>query len=304
MKSAIKSFLRNILFQGANPRTFPAIRISDNQINEQLFLTANGIIIEISKGHCIVCHAPFCLMVWLTPDQWGQLRSANFELTVKTEKRICARAYARFNRKIEIENNLAVILTIDKARCFQLNFLRQYFISRYFRNKNSPMQDKIYGAMYSYPRKVIAVSFMDSEGYNIFPMDFQCRIREFNIYILGLRTTNITLRKILKSKKIVIGDTDGASLEVIYFLGSHHSSAPPPLEGLPFKVSNSDLFKFPVPDFSSSYVEVELFENYELGTHMLLLGKVVNTREVRKGDSYLAHIHFFQSTYNAYKREN
>jgi len=114
------------------------------------------------------------------------------------------------------------------------------------------------------------------------------------LYILGLRTTNLTLGKILSTKRLVISDTNKADIKTIYALGKHGSSAPPPLESLPFTVSKSEIFGFPVPDFSSSYKEVEIIQHRELGYHMLMLGKIVNAKETLSEPLLLYHVHILE----------
>ena len=135
-------------------------------------------------------------------------------------------------------------------------------------------------------------------------MDLSGYIAESGIFILGLRTTNIALEKILTVKKVVISDTDNADINVIYSLGKHHSTAPPKLDDLPFDTLDSELFKFPVPDFSASYKEIEIIKSQELGSHMLLIGKVLNHKQIRNKSSSLHHIHYFQFCNSNYQELN
>ena len=132
-------------------------------------------------------------------------------------------------------------------------------------------------------------------------MDIQGHITESGLYILGLRTTNLALNKIIASKKVVIGDTHKADIKTIYDLGKHSSKDPAPLETLPFSTVNSELFHFPVPDFSSSYKEVEIIRNRLLGYHMLLVGRVINTKQTDPDPSSLYHVHIFEFMDSGYK---
>ncbi len=302
MISFLKSFLRKVLFK--DQKLFPAVRISFNQIKEKVLLKQGRDSMDISEKHCIVCHRPFLMAVWMTPNELSQFSTEPAQVLVLTGTQVSAELAIRLKMKIEEGNNWVVIFLIEQAKCFQTNSFHQLLIRTYFRNKNTLLEDKIYGAMYSYPRKVIAASFRDKEHYNIFPMDFQCFVKESNLYILGLRTTNTTLAKILQARRLVISDTDSADINDIYFLGGHHSSALSSIDKLPFGISDSELFGFPVPDFAASYKEMEIVQNLELGSHMLLIAKALNSKEAKEPISYLYHIHFFEFLRSNYVGKN
>src|SRR5258706_4062971 len=295
MKSLLKTIAKQVLFNNQNAKTFPAVKLSFDQINEKVLLKQARNAIDISERHCIVCHRPFCMAVWLTAREFLQDGTDGLTVQVLTGDQVSAELTIQVRATIEEEDDWIVVFTIEKGKCFQASRFRQFLIRRNLNKKNTPREDKIYAAMYSYPRKVIAVSFRDKAYYNIFPMDFQCFIKERNLYILGLRTTNITLAKIIETSRLVISDTQDANIHDVYLLGSHHSSAPLPIEKLPFGTSDSELLRFPVPDFASSYKELKITTTMELGGHMLLIAKVVNSKKLKSPISSIYHIHFLES---------
>ena len=185
---------------------------------------------------------------------------------------------------------------IEGVRNYQLSPFHRLALFGYFlRSKaNTFYSRRVISALYSYPRRIIIVSYRDENYYNIFPMDIQGFIAEENIYLLGLRTTNATLEKILDAKKVVVCDTDTVDLETVYNLGKHSSKAPTPINELPFGVSESQLFGFPVPDFSGSYKELEIIHHRKMGYHMLMMGKVVNAKQIKPNPSSLYHVGFLQ----------
>ncbi|NJM24417.1 MAG: hypothetical protein HC859_01705 [Bacteroidia bacterium] len=140
---------------------------------------------------------------------------------------------------------------------------------------------------------MVAVCFSENDYYNIFPMDFKCLCYDDDLCILGLRTTNITLKKMIAAGKVVIGDTDRAPLKTIYDLGNHHSSTPPPVSELPFKVGESKLFKFPVPAFCASYIEVAFYHSEGVGSHTLLIGRIIHRSRAAEPPHHLYHYHYF-----------
>lgn len=86
----------------------------------------------------------------------------------------------------------------------------------------------------------------------------------------------------------------------MYALGAHHSKAPPELENLPFRFEESELLKFPVPAFSSSYREIEITDHFKLGSHMMFVGRIINSKKLRDSHTSLYHIHFFEQLKSGY----
>jgi flavin reductase (DIM6/NTAB) family NADH-FMN oxidoreductase RutF len=296
----MKAIIKKLVFCDSNPKNFPAVRIDHGLIQETAELVNGKNHLNVSSNHCIVCHAPFLVAIWLTQSQVQDFGQSQLQLQISGRGKIVAKAELSLQQKIDNGENVIAIFRVEEATCYQLSSIRQAVLYRYFKNKTNALESRSYATMYSYPRRVIAVSYRDESYYNMFPMDFQCQTGD-GTFILGLRTTNVTIDRIIKSKKVLIGDAGQAALSTIYFLGGHHSKTPTPLNELPFKTQPSENFRFPVAEFSSSYQEVEIIQNYELGTHMLMIGKPLKRVELRKQESSIHHIHFFQKFASDYK---
>ena len=303
MKALLRSVVKKILFKNKEPRKFIPIHLSPGAIQETVALIAGTFEIDISQIHCVVCHRPFMMAVVLSQKDFNfDFKSARIE--IRKMNKIKAKVDIELRKNIPGDGRHVLVFEITDSRCYQLNSVHQYvLLKRYFlrHKKDSYLEGKIYSAMYSFPRRVIVVSYRDNDYVNIFPMDFQCR-SDSGLHLFGLRTTNVTLAKILATKKVLVADTDGANIKHIYALGRNHSAVPPSLADLPFRTIDSDSFGFPVPAFSSSYAEIEIIHYEELGTHTLMIGKVLNAREFRPQGPLFHHVHFFEfidSTYRA-----
>jgi len=294
--------LKKLIYGDLKVSAFVVTRLFDHEIKERVSLKAGTSEIDITKRHGMICLDPFCVAVWLTPEQAAQLDLSNVNIFFKKGKSLKAKLSLSLAESIKEANTVLLLYKARQAQNYHLNFFTRFVtLFRFLKNKTSTYQQrKFIAALYSYPRKIIVVSYKEDGYCNIFPMDIQGHIPDSNLYILGLRTTNLTLGKIIATKKIVISDTNNADIKTIYSLGKHGSSAPPPLESLPFKTSNSELFGFPVPDFSSGYKEVEIIQHRELGYHMLLLGKIVNVKETLPEPSQLYHVHILEFMNSGY----
>jgi flavin reductase (DIM6/NTAB) family NADH-FMN oxidoreductase RutF len=302
MKAVFRSIFRKLLFKNRTAREYPAVRISNEEVLEKVTLRFGSHTVDITKTHAVVCQTPFYMAIWVEPDTIQNYLPASYEVSIHRGTKLIAKLEANLYHIIH-ENGLSImVLNLQQGRSFLINYPQQQLLLSYFvRKRNITFREgAIYGALYSYPRRVIVVSYREQEYFNIFPMDFQCLLEDKGLYFFGLRTTNITLQKILTAKKLVVSNTDTVDLSTIYLLGKHHSSVPPSPETLPFQLLESEVYKFPVPSFSSAYKEVEVLTSFPLGTHTFFVGKVVNSKKVRAGSSSIYHFHFFGSLEASY----
>ncbi|MDB5130552.1 MAG: oxidoreductase RutF, flavin reductase family [Mucilaginibacter sp.] len=292
----MNSPIKKIFFNNTDIKTFFITRLSDNEIEEEVFLEHGKRQIDITSNHGMICLDPFCVAVWLPADHANLPGLGKPNLNFFKGHRLNASIEVSIIEKIPTAQGALLLYRIENIKNYQLSALHRLVLFAYFlRSKaNTYYSRKVISALYSYPRKIIIVSYRDDTYYNIFPMDIQGFIEQENMYILGLRTTNVTLNKILEAKKVVICDTDAVDINTVYNLGKHSSSAPTPKDKLPFGTSESELFGFPVPDFTGSYKEIEIIYHKKMGYHMLMVGKVVNSKKIKHKTSSLYHVGFLQ----------
>jgi len=288
--------LRKIILGYSNPQKYLGVRLKDNEVKERVIITHNGNVTDITANHSIVCEKPFCVAIMLPKEREGEVAADTVEMSILRNNKICTALQLALKDKIWENNTVVFIFEIKEAISYQISQFRQRILMRYFlrEKKLTLLEGSIYAALYSYPRKVIIISYEDGNYYNLFPMDFRRYYAADNLYVFGLRVSNITLDKILQSKKLVVCDTDTVALNTIYFLGKHHSSSPPEKADLPFELAQSELYKFPVPAFSASYKEVEIINSKKIGSHMLMIGRAINQVQVRPESDSIYHIHFFE----------
>jgi len=299
----MRSLIKKLFFKDARIRTFSIARLSAYDIKEQVFLQKEGLSIDVSTKHGMICLEPFCIAVWLSPEQLNTFDPQQATLRFKRGNDTIAAINVSLIEKIVEGNCVLLLYKIISSKNFQLTALKRLILFSYLlRNKTSTYQyRKTLSALYSYPRKIIVVSYKDENYCNIFPMDIQGYVKEGGMYVLGLRTTNKTLDKILNAKKVVVCDIDSVDINTIYTLGKHPSASPPKLEEMPFGTTGSEVFNFPIPDFAECYKEIEIIAHRKMGYHMLMVGKIVNSKVIKQDSSSLYHVSFLEQLMENYK---
>jgi flavin reductase (DIM6/NTAB) family NADH-FMN oxidoreductase RutF len=288
--------IKKLLFNGSPVKTFYITRLQQSQIREKVYLNVAGRSLDITRNNSMICLDPFCMAAWLPANEISNLDAASGIIEFKTNDILSASINVSLIEKIDMVKGSLFLFRIQSVRNHQLNALKREMLFRYFlrSKKNTYNSRRVVSALYSYPRSIIIVSYVDDEYCNVFPMDIHGYIEEEGIYLLGLRTTNITLDKILNAGKVVVCDTDTVDINSVYALGKHSSTAPTPVDQLPFDTIKSEVFGFPVPACSGGYKEIEVFEHKKMGYHMLMIGRVINNKTLKPNPESLYHVGFLQ----------
>lgn len=287
--------INKILFRNNKAVQFVSIGTFPDGIPEKAILSFQDKRIDVSDKHWVLCQVPFVVGIYFSNFDGGPNECT---LSILVGYTTCSSISLIKTGKPDFAVDHFVLYNVADVSCYQLGAFHRGLLLTYFylkrRNKLSFKKAQQFCALYAYPRKVSIISFKDDLGYNLFPMDFQGCMPEQHIHVLGLRHSNITLPRILKNKKLVVSEVNASDIQHAYYLGEHHSSQPPSIHQLPFSVFESSLHKFYLPDFITSYSELEIIDYLNLGSHMLLVGKVLNQQSLKKEKNDLLHLHFIQ----------
>ncbi|HTB53555.1 MAG TPA: hypothetical protein VK718_12365 [Ferruginibacter sp.] len=298
----MKKYLKKILVGDATVTEYSTITI-DHTIQEAVYLEAHHLSINISANHYVFCLMPMVYGIWidnkqqLEIDKHNDLRICFYSSSEKRKKNIVSIVNVKLVNKIEEADGTLLLLQQETDQIYHAGFLKPLILFyRYFNKAGFSFQYfKSLISAYSYPRRVRVISFKEGDYYNIFPMDLLGDIQSANKYAFGLRHTNIALKKIMETKKIVVSEFFFSQKEVVYQLSKHHGSNPPVLNSLPFKTLLSKQFNFYVPEWAESYKEITITQTIDLGSHMLLWGEVVNEEKlIPLSSGHLYHIHFLE----------
>jgi hypothetical protein len=291
----MKKLLRKILFGEIPVREYATVTVAGDII-ERVWLEAGSKRIDISMNHWLLCLEPVVFGIWLTKRAdigYFDKRLAYHIYFKDSEKNAETVAVLELNlfHKIEEPDGTLLLLKLTKATSYHINFIKTRLL--FYKHYKKPEQDlkklRSYAAAYSFPRRVRLISFKEGDYFNIFPMDLVGDIPFSKRFVFGLRHSNVTLARIIETKKMAVSEIPFEYKDIIYQLGKHHrgpvSSAMPPL-------IESESFGFPIPAWANSYKEIQIVKTMNLGSHMLLWGEEIHERKLTEPTGHLFHVHF------------
>jgi hypothetical protein len=298
----MKHLIKEILFGDSQISEYLKISTPD-EIQERVFLEAAGEVIDVSSHQWLLCIEPVVFGVWINNQVPGSLILGDrckiyfhdsLVKNISFEKKSSAVVDLTLFDWIRETSGTLLLFKVLHSNIFHLNSIRRYLLfSRYYKKNGLTFSKfKSFVAAYSYPRRIRLVSFRAHNYYNIFPMDLVGDISGANRFVFGLRHTNVTLGKILETRRLVVSEVGFQFKDVIYELGKHHSGNPPSLPSLPFDVVKTGTFDFYVPAWVESYKEIRILETKNMGSHMLLWGEVIGEAVLNAKCDHLFLIHF------------
>lgn len=306
------SMLLNKLKSKLRTTQFTAVSILPKDINEIVHLKINGKdeLIDVSNYHSPLCLEPLIIGVKIIDRKLiedAKTFELNYTLINKSlpssndssQSDLLAKMFLIYQKYVEIGEGVGLLmLKVKRTKLYQLsrikrNKLNLYLYLHYLRkgNKHSIKYLNNLCSLYSYPRKVILNIVRSSSHFNIFPMDFIANFNKEKIILLGLNTENRSLNEIFNIRKMLVADISSENKNIAYGFADHHKKEILESENLPYKFTDSEILKLPVPDFVIGYKEIELERHIKLGSHYLLICKVFNERELRPDEPHLYHIH-------------
>ncbi len=295
--------INKLFFDNKKIQTFYITRLHPDEVEEKVYLKNGSYQADITATNSMICLDPFCMAAWLPTEEATRTSNQEAQIHFVTGGKLNAIIDVSLIEKMSTPSGILFLFKVESVKNYQLSTLHRLVLFAYFlRSKTNTYQSRrVISAMYSYPRSIIIVSYKDDAYCNIFPMDIQGYIQQDDMYILGLRTTNVTLDKILAAKKVVVCDTNDVDIETVYDLGKHSSKSPASPDQLSFKTTPSELFKFPVPEFVGVYKEIEIISSKKMGYHMLMVGRVLSKTQLKSNPSSLYHVGFLQFQNSKYE---
>lgn len=289
---------------------YTAVSAITRELKEKIFLNASGFSkpIDISEIHTPLCLNP--LLIGIIGRDFAMFdKKEKLQLLIENvnsldenvdqlRSLINAKINVQYIDSIEVEKNIRVILLeVDNSWLFHLTKPERfrYFLFLYLHflkigKRNSILFLKNLAALYTYPRKVVLNIIKTDSHFNIFPMDLVCELIEDDILILGLNVNNRSVEDIIHTEKMLIVEPAASSKNVVYnFAGNHKKEMIESDFSKKYKLE-SETFHFPIPDFACSYKEISCFKYIKLGSHYLLICRVINKKILKPDIPLLYHV--------------
>jgi len=289
---------------------FVAISIHPNNIKEKVYLKeSSSKLIDVS-----LVHSPFCLkplIIGVKIEQGLIKNEKEFELIFSIggkhdeksiesiESNMAAKLFVSLRESVKLKDeSILLLLKVKKTKLFQLNMIERkqltfalyfYYLKKSNRHTINFLNNMC--AVYSYPRKVVLTIVKTKSHFNIFPMDFVLHLLEEKFVLLGLNENNRSIKEIFEHKKMIIADVSSSKKKLIYGLADQHRKDVKDIKTLPFNFFACDLFGHPVPKFVLGYKEIELVKFVKMGSHYLLVCKILNEKVLNPGEPFLYHVH-------------
>jgi flavin reductase (DIM6/NTAB) family NADH-FMN oxidoreductase RutF len=303
----VKKAIKNFLFGSSELKEHAAVAIIPEQMRDRAYLGWEGAnhLVDVTLWQWPLSLNPVIFGLALDAEAIaaGAHAAAGFSLSFVHESQLSNQNEPRLSRwanrpvaepsaarlllerfaELNAGPRHLLLLRATAASLFQLRFLRQAIITRYFHHYRFRHKRREFGlthdlyrqccAVYSFPRRVVLVIVRHQEYLNMFPMDFQGVVSESRHFVLGLRHSNRAVEMMRKAQKVVVCEMPADSRPWLYEMGQYHSITPPSIEALRIKTTASAQFGFPVPVIALGYREIRLARAFSLGSHMLLFGE-------------------------------
>lgn len=288
----MKKWFKQLLFKKSDVRQYLSLALNPDEIGERVVLTSGSKSVDVTHSHCILGQKPF--VVGITRPIEPDLINGILTISATDGSKLSSLEVTR-TKEVSVGNASMPVyevrdITIHAIGKLHFNLLLLYFFLKK-RNPVSITELKCFAASYLFPRKVSLVCTGTDNDFNCFPIDFQGLSHTEDFHFLSLRKSNQSLKTIARDKFYLVGSVSSSDVKTVYDLGRHHSSNPPTKDRYPFSFSTSSAGKVPVPDIMNHYTICEAREMIDLGSHVLIIGKIENCVIVRPAEKSLFHQH-------------
>jgi flavin reductase (DIM6/NTAB) family NADH-FMN oxidoreductase RutF len=259
---------------------------------------------DVTFDHAIACPHPLRIGIGFKRN------AALFSSSSKPILRFVDRAGQQLLGEVSLDLKESIPLGPDQVVLFGVRNCRNYCVPqhqlwsnyirsawKHWRTKNSAdtltlLERRSLFVAYICPRPVVLVSVMDGNDNNIFPMDLIGPMGEQH-FSLALHNTSSALPLIDRARRVVLSSVPIGETKIAYELGKNHHQPGIQWAQLPFPTTYSATLHLPVPKFALRVRELEVDCVRNLGSHSLLLARVLCDRKCSEG----AQLHFIHGFY-------
>ena len=301
-------FLKRALLGYTPGQEHVAIGLCAPQQQIDVWLTGLGAARNVTENCTIVSLRPLRVALAFENDLVNEISAARLELTFK-ERAANAKTLGKFSivalEWIALNDlQLGVFQTArDENFCLAPWRLRAHYLYREWELRRRPAHNfkmafddmRRHFIFYICPRPVVLVTAQNQTRSNLFPMDLLGPLAG-NYFALALRTTSPSVKTMADAGKIVLSDAPFEMKAMVYALGKNHRVEKINWAELPFALTTSPTFQFPVPQAALQIRELEIEQVHEIGSHTLFITRIVSHTHCAQGQQ-LFHVHEYYHHY-------
>ena len=306
---------KQLVFGSANVPQQCVVGMSDPQAEVSVWLQGRGGTLEVTNNNVIASARPLILGIGLSNES-NAVMFRESQPTLKFvetsgERQLLAEIQLRKIGAIPLDEGTLCLYAARSSRNYCIPRVRRWMRYLYDgyrqwlseRRSQTPIlripvrELHCVFAFYTCPRPVVLASVVDGTLGNIIPMDLIGPVSAAH-FTLALHNDSPVLPMMTRSRRIALSSIPVDYSSLAFEMGKHHRRSSIEWGSLPFPTTTSEVFGLPVPQFSSRVRELQIETIRGLGSHTLLVGRMVKDRSRANGPQ-LFQIHGF---YQAWRR--
>lgn len=156
---------------------------------------------------------------------------------------------------------------------------------------------------YAIPRKIRIITVGMENKYNLFPTDLHGAAGNGH-YVISLRKEGKACRQVNEAGKIALSYIRPEFYQRAYALGKNHMRDLRPADEFPVSGYKSTILGLPLPESTTAYFELELYDTRPIGIHQLHCFRILNHQPMDFEADELTHIHAYYANWRHRKGLN
>jgi flavin reductase (DIM6/NTAB) family NADH-FMN oxidoreductase RutF len=312
-RQAARAAVRRLTLGVRDIPQFAIVGLPVPQDRVEVILETRDQLLDVTSNHVAVSLDPFLIGIGLPASSLMEphrVRTLVFRER-GDERRELGRLTLQLQQSIDLAPDTLAIFRPTGGRDTCVGFTRRWlyyawkrWTTRRLRRPEPSFADfRNLLTFYSCPRPVTLVTVMDGEtSGNIFPMDLVGRVGA-QLFIAALKNNSRPLEIVRSTRRMVFSRIPITLRDDAYLLAKQHRLVNVEWDGIPFQLTKSTAFGFPIPACALSSLEIEVRETRPMGSHTAILGVVVHQQPIDDSGVGMHHVSgLYEDHYKAHGR--
>jgi flavin reductase (DIM6/NTAB) family NADH-FMN oxidoreductase RutF len=274
------------------PQEF-TIGLKEPQNEVAVWLHGLGAPIDVTRRMATACCAPLILAVSPEGQRPEQIERRKISLKYcerEGGKQVLGEIHLRCKTVIPLQGSDLILFEVAGSRnyCLPKPRLWAHYLSQVRMNKRmSPSFDvkmtlpDQFAAMVTFirPHPISLVSIVGEAGGNIFPMNLMGELGN-GYFAFGLKDSRLAAHLVERTGRVALSNVPMHLCSIAYQYAIHHTKPAIDWNQIPFPLTPSKTFQFPVPASAPRVREMEVEQVHKLGSHTLFVARIVSDEKL------------------------